>query len=99
MNLEVTQGASLDVRPVSGALGAEVRGVDLGNLTDEIFRRLHSLLLEHLVLFFPNAAGLSPQAHQEFGRRFGELETHPFLPKLEGCEQIVVLDSDQGAKA
>jgi len=90
---------SIDARPISGALGAEVHGVDLENLTDEVFERLHTLLLEHLVLFFPDAAGLSPQAHKAFGRRFGELEVHPFLPKLDGHDEMVVLDSDQGAKA
>lgn len=89
----------VDVRPISGALGAEIRGVDLENLTDATFDQVHALLLEHLVLFFPDAAGLTPQAHKAFGRRFGELETHPFLPKLDGHDEIVVLDSDQGAKA
>ncbi len=90
---------SIDARPISGALGAEVHGVDLENLTDEVFAQLHALLLEHLVLFFPDAAGLSPQGHKAFGRRFGELEVHPFLPKLDGHDEMVVLDSDQGAKA
>ncbi|BBB01329.1 putative taurine dioxygenase [Actinacidiphila reveromycinica] len=95
----IDNGVSLDVRPISGALGAEVRGIDLEELTDAGFDRLHALLLEHLVLFFPEAAGLSPQAHEAFGSRFGELEVHPFLPKLDGHPRIVVLDSDQGAKA
>jgi taurine dioxygenase len=89
----------LDVRPISGALGAEIRGVDLEHLTDDAFTRLRELLLRHLVLFFPEAQGLSPLAHKDFGRRFGELEVHPFLPKLDGHDEIVVLDSDQGAKA
>jgi len=88
-----------DVRPISGALGVEIRGVDLERLTESEFGRLHELLLTHLVLFFPEAAGLSPEAHMEFGRRLGELEVHPFLPKLAGHEEIVVLDSAQGAKA
>ncbi|MDA3642517.1 TauD/TfdA family dioxygenase [Saccharopolyspora indica] len=88
-----------DVRPVSGALGAEVRGLDLEELTEESFGRLHDLLMDNLVLFFPEAGELSPEAHKRFGRFLGELEVHPFLPKLDGHEEIVVLDSDQGAKA
>ena len=95
----VHHGTTFDVRPASGALGAEVRGVDFEELTDEGFEQLHALLLEYLVLFFPEAANLSPQAHKAFGSRFGELEVHPFLPKLDGHPEIVVLDSDQGAKA
>lgn len=88
-----------DVRPVSGALGAEVRGVPLDALTDSDFTAVRELLLEHLVLFFPDAAGLEPGAHKAFGRRFGELEVHPFLPKLPGHDELVVLDSEQGARA
>lgn len=89
----------LDVRPISGALGAEVRGLPLSEVTDAAFARVHELLLAHLVLFFPDAAGLEPAAHEAFGRRFGPLEVHPFLPKLPDHDEIVVLDSDQGAKA
>ncbi|MBP2185794.1 TauD/TfdA dioxygenase family protein [Amycolatopsis magusensis] len=91
--------ARFTVNPVSGALGAEVRGVPIATLSDADFATVRELLLEHLVLFFPDAAGLDPEAHKAFGRRFGELEVHPFLPKLEGHDELVVLDSDQGAKA
>lgn len=90
---------SPDVRPVSGALGAEVRGVALADVDDGLFDEIHRLLLEHLVLFFPDAAGLEPADHKDFGRRFGPLEVHDLLPKLPGHDEIVVLDSDQGAKA
>ncbi|GAA4874943.1 taurine dioxygenase [Saccharopolyspora cebuensis] len=89
----------LDVRPISGALGAEVRGIALADVDDGSFAQINKLLLDHLVLFFPDAAGLDPAAHEAFGRRFGPLEVHQFLPKLPGHDEIVVLDSDQGAKA
>lgn len=88
-----------EVSEVSGALGAEVRGVPLGELTDSDFAVVRELLLTHLVLFFPDAAGLDAEAHKAFGRRFGELEVHPFLPKVPGHEEMVVLDSDQGVRA
>ncbi|OLR93601.1 TauD/TfdA dioxygenase family protein [Actinokineospora bangkokensis] len=90
---------AIQVNPISGALGAEVRGVDLAAVDDEVFTELHDLLVRHLVLFFPEAGGLSPAAHEAFGSRFGALEVHPFLPKLPGHDHIVVLDSDQGARA
>ncbi|WP_199443628.1 TauD/TfdA dioxygenase family protein [Umezawaea beigongshangensis] len=90
---------TFQVRPISGSLGAEVRGVDLGAIDDERFTEIHDLLMRHLVLFFPDAGGLTPEAHEAFGSRFGELEVHPFLPKLDGHDKIVVLDSDQGARA
>lgn len=88
-----------EVRPMSGALGAEVRGVPFGRMAEADFTAVRELLLEHLVLFFPDAAGLAPEAHKEFGRWFGELEVHPFLPKLPEHDEVVVLDSELGAKA
>ncbi|MER7016295.1 TauD/TfdA family dioxygenase [Saccharopolyspora sp. NPDC000359] len=90
---------NIDVRPASGALGAEVRGLDLEKLTEATFSQLHELLMENLVLLFPEAEPLSAEAHKNFGRFLGELEVHPFLPKLDGHQEIVVLDSDEGAKA
>lgn len=90
---------TLDLRPVSGALGAEIRGVDLEHITDAEFDAVHAALIEHQVVFFPDQQ-LSPDGHVALGRRFGEIEIHPFIPKLDDEHQeIVVLDGDQGARA
>ena len=89
---------ALDVRPVAGALGAEVHGVDLCDLSDEVFGQLHRLLLDHLVIFILRQQRLSPQAHIAFGRRFGEVELHPYLPRLDGHPEIVVIDSEDGGR-
>ncbi|MFE3604081.1 TauD/TfdA dioxygenase family protein [Streptomyces sp. NPDC059142] len=92
-------GDEFDIRPVSGALGAEVRGIDLNEITDAQFERIHALMLEHLVLFFPDQEKLTPKAHVAFGRRFGEVEVHPFLPKLADHPEITVIEPDKGGKA
>lgn len=91
--------ATFDVLPLAGALGAEVRGVELGRLDDSSWKALRALWLEHLVLFFPDQH-LDHGDHVALGRRFGELEIHPFIPKVsDAFPEIVVLDSDQGARA
>lgn len=87
------------VSPVSGALGAEIRGVDLTDITDHDFERIHELLLRHLVIFFPEQSHLTPEAHIALGRRFGEVEVHPFLPKVEGYPELALIESDKGGKA
>jgi taurine dioxygenase len=90
---------SLDVRPISGTLGAEVAGVDLAHLDDATWDAVRRAWLEHLVLFFP-AQHLSADAHVALGRRLGEPEIHPFIPKLDDTHpEIVVLDSERGGKA
>ena len=60
----------LDVRPVGGHLGAEVRGVDLRAVDADDVAALKDLLHEHEVLFFPGA-GLDEDEHMALGRAFG----------------------------
>jgi taurine dioxygenase len=69
---------SWQVTRLAGSLGAEVRGLTLARLSEVEFAELQSLLLEHLVLFFPGQ-DLEIDEHVEFGRRFGRLESHPNL--------------------
>jgi taurine dioxygenase len=69
---------TVDVRRMSGSLGAEIRGIALAGATADDATRIHDLLLEHMVLFFPEQH-LSADEHVAFGRLFGELESHPNL--------------------
>ena len=67
-----------DVKRLSGSLGAEIRGIRLQEATAADADVIRSLLLEHLVLFFPGQH-LTPDQHIAFGRLFGKLEAHPHL--------------------
>jgi taurine dioxygenase len=90
--MTTTAPVTLDVDPIAGALGAEIRGVHLGSLSDAEFAAVHEALLEHLVLFFPDQH-LTPDEHRAFACRFGEAEVHPFIPKLDDEHpEIVVLE-------
>jgi taurine dioxygenase len=66
----------IEILPTGGALGAEMRHVDLRQLDDELFAQIHSAWLEHLVLLF-RAQDLSDSELIEFSRRFGELDLAP----------------------
>ena len=70
---------TFDVLPVSGVLGAEVRGLDLAaDLDDGTVAELRDAFCEHQVLFFRDQ-DLSPSAQIAFGRRFGDLGSHPYV--------------------
>ncbi len=79
---------ALDVRRLAGALGAEVRGVDLANLDDGVFDAIREAFLEHHVLVFRDQT-LRPEDQISFGERFGELHVHPIVPHLEGHPPIL----------
>jgi taurine dioxygenase len=91
-----TTTLDLDVRPLTGACGAEVRGIDLATLDGDGWDAMYATWLEHLVLFFPGQS-LEPDAHVALGRRFGEPEIHPYIPKRDDEHpEIVVIDTVGG---
>ncbi|HSO95645.1 MAG TPA: TauD/TfdA family dioxygenase [Acidimicrobiia bacterium] len=87
----------IEIRPLSGSIGAEVQGVDLASeLDDEVIATIRALWLEHLVLFFPDQ-DLTPDRQQAFAARFGEVTAaHPVEPALEGHPRVLPVDSASG---
>ena len=41
----------MEVKLLSGALGAEIEGIDLKDTSDENFKKINKFLLEHKVIF------------------------------------------------
>ncbi len=77
------------IEPVTGALGAEVHGIDMAVPLDaDTYRLLRAALLDHLVLFFRDQV-LTPSQHIAFTRQFGELETHQYTEGMAEHPQIV----------
>jgi taurine dioxygenase len=71
------QTTKLDVQPISGALGAEVYGVDLGDDLDAaVVAEIRGALLEHGVIFFRDQE-FDARQHKALARRFGDIFVHP----------------------
>jgi taurine dioxygenase len=78
-----------DATPVGSTVGAEISGVDLRRaLSEDVVAELRQALYDYKVIFFRDQP-LTPQQHVGFARRFGELETHPFLPSNTGEPELV----------
>jgi taurine dioxygenase len=81
--------APLAVRRAAGALGAEVRGIQLSpDLPEATIAHLRRLWLEHSVLFFRDQ-DLPPTAFAAFARRFGEVVHYPFLKGLPEAPEVI----------
>jgi taurine dioxygenase len=79
---------SLQIRPLAGALGAEIAGVDLAaEVDDATIAAIRRAWLDHLVIFF-RGQNLSPARLLAVARRFGEPVEYPFLKGLEGFPEI-----------
>ncbi len=89
----------IEVRPISGALGAEIGGVDLSQpVPDAVFAEIESAFHENLVIFFRDQR-LSPEDHKRFAERFGPLSVHPYVTPLDGHPEIVPIIKEKEDKA
>jgi taurine dioxygenase len=89
----------LDVRPLSGALGAEILGIDLAaRLDDATVAALRTALLEHIVIFFRDQT-LSPPDLLALARRFGEVVEYPFVKGLPECPLVLPVIKEPHEKA
>src|SRR5262249_43455863 len=85
----------IEVKPIAGALGAEIASVDLGKLDDETFGEIEAAWLEHLVVFFRNQT-LTPEQQIAFARRFGEIHHHPFMKGMDEHPDILEIIKEEG---
>jgi taurine dioxygenase len=85
----MTKTDNIQIRRVSGAVGAEISGIDLiAGVSDATIAAIRQAWLEHGVLFFRNQP-LEPGAFQAFAERFGEVVEYPFVKGIEGHPLIV----------
>jgi len=78
----------IEVRPIAGALGAEVLGVDMArDLPADVVGEVRQALLDHLVIFLREQSVTPPQ-QLAFARKFGEPIEYPQLKGLPECPMI-----------
>ncbi len=84
---------SIDIHPLSPALGAQINGVDLGrDLTGEQRNAIQQALLDHQVLFFRDQP-ITPQQQARFAANFGDLHIHPIYPNVPEQPEVLILDT------
>jgi taurine dioxygenase len=80
---------ALEARPLSGALGAEIPGVDLSKpLETAVFDEVRAALLRHGAVFFRDQR-LTREAQLDFARRFGEPEVHPIANGMAEHPELI----------
>jgi taurine dioxygenase len=84
--------SSIEITPVTAAIGGEVRGVDLREeLTDVDVKVLRQGLLDHLVLFFRDQH-ITDDEQLAFALRFGPMHVSPLQTVHQDAPEIVVLN-------
>ena len=84
---------SIDIHPLSPALGAQISGIDLNrDLTGEQRNVIERALLDHQVLFFRDQP-ITPQQQARFAAHFGDLHIHPIYPNVPEQPEVLILDT------
>ena len=99
MNAETAQATmigTLEVVPIDGPVGAEIKGVNLANVDDVTYRQIRQALIDNLVLLFRDQ-GISDAEMVAFSRLFGELDMAPpqenGLQAVDGLPEIMVISN------
>ena len=88
--------ASLAVRPLSTAVGAEILGLDLADsLPESTIEAIRRALFEHGVVFLRDQK-LTPEQHVAFARRFGDINVNRFFKAVDGYPMIAEVRKDPG---
>ncbi|MFJ7885680.1 TauD/TfdA dioxygenase family protein [Pseudomonas sp. NPDC096917] len=91
---------TLEIHPVAGRIGAEIRGIKLsGDLDASTVDAIQQALLTHKVIFFRDQTHLDDQSQEAFAQLLGDPIAHPTVPVRDGTRFLMELDGAQGQRA
>ncbi|MDB5471000.1 MAG: taurine dioxygenase [Caulobacter sp.] len=89
----MTRSNVLQIEPLSPAIGAVLRGVNLAEqASDDLIGDIRAALLKHQVIFF-EGQDFTPTQQRDFAARFGDLHVHPLYDRDEGHPEIMIIDN------
>ena len=92
------RNTQMEIRPISGALGAEIFGVDLAaGVNDETFDRIRGAFLDHGVIVVRDQ-NLTPEQHLAAARRFGKINVNRFFTPVDGHPEIAEVRKEPDQK-
>jgi alpha-ketoglutarate-dependent taurine dioxygenase len=91
---------ALDIHPVAGRIGAEIRGIKLsGELDAATVEAIQQALVQYKVIFFREQTHLDDQSQEAFAHLLGEPIAHPTVPVRDGTRFLLELDGARGQRA
>jgi len=85
----------MDIRPLTGGLGAEIFGADIKRDAD--FDAIHQAFVDHSVITLRDQ-DISPEDHLAFARRFGAINVNRFFKPVDGHPEIATVFKDKDQK-
>ena len=90
---------TIEVRPVTGRIGAEISGVQLSpDLSLEAVAQIRQALLRHKVIFFRGQHHLDNDGQEGFAALLGAPVAHPTVPTTPGTKYTLDIASTHGGR-
>ena len=87
----------LRIRPLTGALGAQLSGVDLSKpLSPDAREEIKRALDDFLVIYFCDQPNFSRELHLEFAEMFGPLQKIPHIFSVDGYPDVQMVRREPG---
>ena len=97
-HIKDAEALGLTLEPLSPSIGSIVHGIDLRKpMNDEMTAVIRQTLVDRKVIFFRNQ-DITIEQHLDFGRKFGELEVHPFGPQNAEYPEVLSIAHDKDNK-
>lgn len=90
MSEKVKAASLIDVRPVSGSIGAEIADVELRDIDDSVFEAIRRAFLDFSMLVFRDQH-LTIEEHIAFASRWGAFSVSPFVSYLPDYPGVLPL--------
>lgn len=87
---------NIKVRPLSGAMGGEVTGVQISDMSDDALDEVLDALYRHKMVYFCDQE-LDHAAHESFSRRLGDFAEYEFGKGISGYPFIQALIKEPGS--
>ena len=85
----------MDIRPLTGGLGAEIHGADIRNAED--FEAIRDAFATYSVIVLRDQTA-SPDDHLAFARRFGPINVNRFFKSVESHPEIAMVLKEKDQK-
>mgnify|MGYP005688108501 FL=1 len=88
----------LTVRPLAAAMGAEIQGANISDISEEAIAEFRDALYRHKMVFLRDQR-ISHADHEAFTARIGSFASDAYTDGMEGYEHIqpVIRQADDGA--
>jgi taurine dioxygenase len=81
------RNSAIEIHPITGAVGAEIRNIDLGVLQGDDVDTVRRTLFDRGVVFFRDQR-LTPEQHLAAAERFGPIDINRFFKHADGYPAI-----------